>query len=232
MLARGAFDFHEIAGATIFRPKIGRLDGRSARVRTIIIGRTERVGSTLKISGVSDAMALPLPFLLPFSKLRIRGIPRVIALPLLFPLPFPVLGIIGVAFPLPFQNLLALPFPIFRITGVLFSLPFQHLFPVLRISGVAFPPPFPQRCPPPFSVLRVRGIAFPHSFPVLLDRFTPAWRHIQSLRGNASRPHRQILCHVTDFVKTWNRSRYGSRNSPRIRQQRCPFEQEAASARP
>jgi len=177
-------------------------------------------------------MALPLPFLLPFSKLRIRGIPRVIALPLLFPLPFPIAWIISLAFPLPCQRLFPLPFPILRISGIAFSLPFQDLFPVLGIIGVAFPPTFPQRSSPPFSVLRVRGIAFPHSFPVLLDRFTPAWRHIQSLRGNASRPHRQILCHVTDFVKTWNRSRYGSRNSPRIRQQRCPFEQEAASARP
>src|SRR5207248_4801205 len=97
--------------------KIGRLDGRSGRVRTTIIGRTERVGSTLNIGGISHPMALPFPF--PFSKLRIRGTSHPIALPLQFPLPFPILRIISVAFPLPFQYLLPLSFPILRITGVL-----------------------------------------------------------------------------------------------------------------
>jgi hypothetical protein len=188
MLARGAFDFHEIAAATIFRPKIDRLHGRSGRVRTTIIGSTERVGSTLNIRGISPPMTLPFPF--PFSKVRIRGIPHPIALPLPFSLPFAILRIISVAFPLPFQHLFPLPFPILRITSVAFSLPFQHLFPVLGINGVAFPPTFPQRSPPPFSVLRIRGVAFPHPFPVLLDRLTPAWRHSKALRGNASRPRR------------------------------------------
>jgi hypothetical protein len=139
-------------------------------------------------------MALPFPF--PFSKVRIRGIPHSIALPLPFSLPFAILRIISMAFPLPFQHLFPLPFPILRITSVAFSLPFQHLFPVLGINGVAFPPTFPQRSPPPFSVLRVRGVAFPHSFPVLLDRLTPARRHSKALVD--------FSCHVTDFINSWN----------------------------
>src|SRR5207302_1895423 len=98
--------------------KIGRLDGRSGRAGTSIIGRTERVGSTLNIRRISHPIALPFPF--PFSKLRIRGISHPIALALPFPLPFAELRIISAAFPLPFQHLLPLPFPILRITGVLF----------------------------------------------------------------------------------------------------------------